>query len=199
MANLSISLVKDSDAVPILEIYQPIVERTAISMEYKEPSLRSLKKRVVEALDLWPWLVFRVNEALAGYAYAGVHRQRPGYMWCTELSVYVDSDHHKKGIATALYTSLIAILNIQGYRNAYAGITLPNPTSVSFHQSMGFKHIGTYQKVGYKHGKWHDVGWWALTIQDHPVDPELPLPISKLKDTQIFNEAINAGLHLVKL
>ena len=64
---------------------------------------------------------------------------------------------------------------------------------------MGFKHIGTYQKVGYKHGKWHDVGWWALTIQDHPIDPELPLPISKLKDTQIFNEAINAGLHLVKL
>jgi len=168
-------------------------------MEYKEPSLRSLKKRVVEALDLWPWLVFRVNEVLAGYAYAGAHRQRPGYKWCTELSVYVDSGHHKKGIATALYTSLIAILNIQGYRNAYAGITLPNPTSVSFHQSMGFKHIGTYQKVGYKHGKWHDVGWWALTIQDHPVDPELPSPISKLKDTQIFNEAINAGLHLVKL
>ncbi len=199
MANLSISLVKDSDAVPILEIYQPIVERTAISMEYKEPSLRSLKKRVVEALDLWPWLVFRVNEALAGYAYAGAFRQRPGYKWCTELSVYVDPGHQKKGIATALYTSLIAILSVQGYRNAYAGITLPNPTSVSFHQSVGFKHIGTYQKVGYKLGKWHDVGWWALTIQNHLVDPELPLPISKLKDTQIFNEAINAGLHLVKL
>jgi len=199
LANLSISLVKDSDALPILNIYRPIVESTAISLEYNAPSLQSLKKRMVDALDLWPWLVFRDGEKLAGYTYAGAFRQRPGYKWSTELSVYVALGHQKKGIATALYTSLIAILSIQGYRNAYAGITLPNPTSVSFHQSVGFKHIGTYQKVGYKLGKWHDVGWWALTIQNHLVDPELPLPISKLKDTQIFNEAISAGLHLVKL
>ena len=56
------------------------------------------------------------------------------------------------GIGKGLYVSLFAILAAQGYFNAFAGITLPNPGSVKLHESVGFKPIGFYRTVGYKLG-----------------------------------------------
>lgn len=47
-----------------------------------------------------------------------------------------------------------------GYVSAYAGITLPNPGSVSLHEKLGFVAIGHFLNAGFKQGSWHDVGWW---------------------------------------
>jgi hypothetical protein len=30
---------------------------------------------------------------------------------------------------------------------------------------MGFVHLGTYARVGFKHGAWHDVGYWQRPIR----------------------------------
>ena len=59
---------------------------------------------------------------------------------------------------------------VQGYRNAVAGITLPNDASVALHRTLGFEPVGTYRQVGWKHGRWHDVAWVQrlLTTGDEP-------------------------------
>ena len=54
------------------------------------------------------------------------------------------------------------MLTLQGFYNAFAGITLPNPASVGLHEALGFQPVGVYRAVGYKLGAWHDVGWWQL-------------------------------------
>jgi phosphinothricin acetyltransferase len=41
---------------------------------------------------------------------------------------------------------------------------------VRLHELLGFKHIGTFPEVGYKLGKWHDVGYWRLELA-RPVCP----------------------------
>ena len=51
-----------------------------------------------------------------------------------------------------MYQSLFALLALQGFYNAYAGITLPNPGSVGLHESLGFQPVGVYRAVGYKMG-----------------------------------------------
>jgi phosphinothricin acetyltransferase len=84
------------------------------------------------------------------------------------------------GIGRAIYNELIAILTRQGYANAYAGIALPNPASVAFHETMGFRRVGVYAEVGFKLGRWHDVGWWALRLADSPSGPAEPIPYSSL-------------------
>ena len=71
-----------------------------------------------------------------------------------------------------MYTALFDILRLQGYINAYAGVTLPNPASVGLHKSMGFEPVGVYRHVGYKCEAWHDVGWYEKLLQPLPVDPE---------------------------
>jgi phosphinothricin acetyltransferase len=87
------------------------------------------------------------------------------------------------GIAKVLYTALFEILKIQGYRNVYAVINLPNDKSVKLHESCGFKWFATYQNVGYKLGEWKDVGWWQLVINEYNHEPAPPLKFSEIDKT----------------
>ena len=123
-----------------------------------------------------PWLVWEEDGRVLGYAYASGHRARAAYQWCVEVSVYVHPDARRGGIARRLYTELFERLREQGFYNAYAGITLPNPASVGFHEAMGFRPIGVYPKIGYKFGRWHDVGWWSLRLRDDDEEPAPPKP-----------------------
>ena len=69
----------------------------------------------------------------------------------------------------------------QGFCNAYAGITLPNPASVALHEAVGFRPLAVYHRVGFKLGQWHDVGWWERPLQPHPADPRPPLSLDEVR------------------
>ena len=165
---MEIRLATPADAAQMLDIYAPFVRDTAVSFEVATPSEEAFSKRVTDTLKQMPWLVCEHGSAVIGYAYAGQHASREAYRWSVDVSVYVRIDHHRKGVGKALYSSLFACLRLQGYYNAYAGITLPNPASVGFHESMRFTPVGIYQSVGHKLGQWHDVGWWQRSGHGAP-------------------------------
>jgi L-amino acid N-acyltransferase YncA len=173
--------VQASDAEVIAKIYAPSVESTAFTFETEIPGRDEFRARIQKLDGIFPWFVAEENGSVVGYAYASPHRERAAYRWSVEVSVYVDSQHLKKGIARLLYVRLIESLKLQGFYNAYAGITLPNEPSVKLHESFGFKAIGTYQNIGFKLGQWHDVGWWGLTLQTPALHPQEPLPTSALR------------------
>lgn len=165
---------RSEDAKAILEIYSPYIEKTAITFETSPPSLPEIQKRIKENSKLG-YFVYELDGQVVGYAYASKHRERAAYQWCCEVSAYISEEFHGKGIASILYSHLFRQLKNLGYVNAYAGITLPNEKSVGFHESMGFKPIGTYNNIGFKLGRWHDVGWWELQLQKAPSPPEKPV------------------------
>src|SRR5690606_7498648 len=117
------------------------------------------------------WYVYVADESVIGYAYASPHRDRAAYQWSCEVSVYIAQNSQGRGSASSLYRRLFCELKRKGFVTAYAGITLPNPHSVAFHQALGFRQIGTYEKIGYKLGQWHDVSWWELKLLKHPKNP----------------------------
>lgn len=168
------------DAAGCLDIYTPIVRETPITFETEIPAVGAFARRIDETMRDYPWLICEVGAAIAGYAYGCRHRERQAYQWSVEVSVYVAREHHRSGIGRALYTELLDTLRRQGYANAYAGIALPNPASVSFHESFGFAPVGVYRQVGYKSGRWHDVGWWALRLLRGDFAPKTPIPYSSL-------------------
>src|SRR3712207_7269203 len=49
---------------------------------------------------------------------------RAAYQWSVDVSVYVHKEAHRRGVGRALYASLFAVLDLQGFYNAYAGATL---------------------------------------------------------------------------
>jgi phosphinothricin acetyltransferase len=164
-----------ADAGAVQAIYAPFVSDSAISFETVAPDAAAMLGRI-EAQDAqFPWLVCEVDREVVGYAYASAHRSRQAYQWSVDVSVYVGSRLHRRGIGRALYLALFDLLRRQHFVNAYAGITLPNPSSVGLHTSLGFEPVGTYQSVGFKFNRWHDVLWLHLRLREDPA-PHDPLP-----------------------
>jgi len=189
----SIRLAELSDAPAILEIYRPIVRETTISFEVDPPGLLEMQDRIAKTLVQFPWVVCESKGTVIGYAYSGPHRSRIAYQWSVELSVYIHEAHRKQGVARGLYTSLMALLTLQGYINAYCGVALPNQASEKLHASMGFKPIGTYVKVGYKMGQWHSVKWWSQSLSDYPASPNSPVHPAHLIGTEGWEQALRSG------
>ncbi len=158
-----------------------------------------MAERLADTLQTHPWLVCVHRGAVARYAYATRHRLRGAYRWSVDTSVYVDPAHHRTGVGRGLYTSLLATLVAQGYVTAFAGIALPNPASVALHESMGFAPIGVYRRVGYKLGRWHDVGWWQLVLRDEQTPPREPVPIQSLRHDPQWQSLVGRGTGLVHI
>ncbi|MGE5074179.1 MAG: arsinothricin resistance N-acetyltransferase ArsN1 family B [Anaerolineae bacterium] len=170
---------KEGDVEGILAIYAPIVRETAISFEVEPPSMEEMHRRIESTVIRLPWLIYDVDGRVGGYAYAGRHRERAAYQWSVDVSVYVAEELRGKGLGRKLYEPLLGILEDLGYYTALAGIALPNAASVGLHEAMGFRPIGVYRNVGYKLGKWHDVGWWQRQLRELGSDPQAPIGIGE--------------------
>jgi len=174
---MSIRAATPADAAAVAAIYAPVVRDTFISFELEAPTEDEMRRRIGQKIeDGLPWLV-SVDEQgrVDGYAYASRLRERPAYQWSTEVTAYVRDDRRGAGVGKRLYTALLDQLKHLGYCQAFAGIALPNDASVRLHESVGFRMLGVYRKVGHKHGQWRDVGWWQLELQTSgPAEPTPP-------------------------
>jgi phosphinothricin acetyltransferase len=195
----SIRLAVPLDAAAIAGIYRPAVVDAAISFEIEPPDAAEMDRRVQTTLVRTPWIVCECDDAILGYAYAGRHRDRPAYQWSVEVSAYVLRDFRRAGIGSALYTSLFAVLELQGFRSAYAGITLPNPASVALHTRVGFTSVGVFRNVGYKRGTWHDVQWLERGLAPHIREPAAPTPLADVRGRPELETALASGVSCLRL
>jgi L-amino acid N-acyltransferase YncA len=155
-------LVRDataSDAEACCAIYTPYVRDTVISFESEPPTEAEMAARIAAAAATHAWLVLEDDGEVVGYAYGGSFEPRAAYRWACEVSVYMELGRRRTGGGRALYEALLARLAERGFHMAVAGMTLPNDASVALHRAMGFEPVGTWRRIGFKHGAWHDVAW----------------------------------------
>lgn len=145
------------DADVCASIYAPYVLTTAASFETEPPTATEVGRRIAAAQRDHAWLVAERDGVVVGYAYATAWKSRPAYRWTCEVSVYVAADAHRGGVGRALYVALLDRLTQRGFRTVVAGMTLPNPASARLHAALGFSPSGMLTRVGWKHGRWHDV------------------------------------------
>jgi phosphinothricin acetyltransferase len=161
-------LIRDADAsrdaAACAEIYAPYVLDTAISFEDEAPTADELGARIERITRTYPWLIAELGGRVVGFAYASPHRERAAYRWAADVAVYVAHDAKRRGIGRALYETLLDLLARQGVHVACAGIALPNDASVALHRAVGFLPVGIYRRIGFKHGRWHDVAWWQREL-----------------------------------
>ena len=188
-----------ADAPGIAAIYAPIVRESAISFEVDPPTVEEIGKRVESTLRFYPWLICAAGGSVEGYAYASQHRSRAAYQWSADVSVYIHESCRGRGIGRALYAALLELLRMQGLFNAYAGITLPNAASVGLHEAVGFVPLGVYRAVGFKLGRWHDVGWWELPLLSRGDRlPAAPVAQSTLAAGGAIDGILASGERLLK-
>jgi phosphinothricin acetyltransferase len=162
-----------TDAAACAAIYEPYVRDTAVTFELDAPSHGQMAQRIDTALRDYAWLVLEDRGGVVGYAYGGRFNARPAYRWACEVSVYLELGRRRTGGGRALYEALLEKLAARGFRTAVAGMTLPNDASVALHRAMGFEPVGTYRRIGFKLGAWHDVAWMQCRL-DHSERDEPP-------------------------
>jgi L-amino acid N-acyltransferase YncA len=164
----------DRDAAACAAIYASYVTDTAITFEAEPPSAVEMAERIAAAARGHAWLVLEDEGRVVGYAYGRQFNARAAYRWSCEVSIYLERGRRRTGAGRALYEALFARLVQRGYRIAVAGMTLPNDASVGLHRAMGFEPVGVLERVGWKHGAWHDVAWVQRTLaagDDPPAEP----------------------------
>jgi phosphinothricin acetyltransferase len=161
------------DAAACAAIYAPYVSASAASFEEYPPSAQEIAGRMETAHG---WLVAEADGTVVGYAYGSKHRDRAAYRWAAEVAVYIDAASHRGGVGRALYSELFGRLRAVGLWTLCAGVTQPNEASNGLHLAMGFVPVGTYRRIGWKAGAWHDVLWLQLDLR--PDDTGAPAGLS---------------------
>lgn len=169
-----------SDSDEILRIYEPYILNTPVTFEYEVPTAEDFKNRMLGITEKYPYLVAEDENGIAGYAYAHDFKERRGFGWDAELSVYLKIGMEKRGIGTALYKELIPRLKKMGVVNVYANIAYPNPGSIALHEKFGLKVEGILKNTAYKLGEWHDLVIMGGRIADEL--PENPAEVKKYKN-----------------
>ena len=155
----------DADATDIACIYNHYIQHTTATFEIHPvtPDVMLGRIREVQSAGL-PWLIAEHDDGIAGYAYAAKWKERLAYRHTVEVSAYVRKEQSGVGAGSALYTELFRLLEDSGFHTVLGGITLPNDASIAFHEKFGMKHVARFREVGYKHGRWIDIGYWQRIL-----------------------------------
>lgn len=127
-------------------------------------STEEMAKRISSVIEVYPWLVYEEAGTILGYAYTTRWATRAAYRKSAETSVYLGEDARGKGIGTALYQTLLERLKTTDLHMVYGGIALPNDASIGLHEKLGYKKVAHFPEIGFKFGRWIDVGYWARPL-----------------------------------
>lgn len=172
-------LATPDDGAAIAAVYAPYVTDTFVSFEAEAPDEAEMRRRIENGGELYPWVVVQTDGGIAGYASASPFRPRAAYRYAVETSVYLDPSQCGRGLGRPLYERLLVLLERQGFTQAIGAISLPNEASVRLHERLGFAKAGVYAQVGWKCGRWLDVGLWQRPLAPATVPPTEPRPFAE--------------------
>jgi L-amino acid N-acyltransferase YncA len=101
--------------------------------------------------------VARKDSAIVGWAALTPWSRRPVYAGVAEVSVYVAEAARGHGIGAALLGAPITGSEQQGIWTLQAGIFPENIPSIELHKRLGFRIVGTRERIGCMDGRWRDV------------------------------------------
>jgi phosphinothricin acetyltransferase len=162
---------RTEDFEAIAAILEPLIRHSAIHFAYHPLPAAELRDAWGRQRETYPFLVAEAGGEVVGFTKAGPWRERAAYLWTPECAVYVREGRKRTGVGRALYARLFDILRTQGFHSVMAGIALPNDPSVRLHEVFGFVAVGHVPRAGWKHGRWHDVGFWQKDLAEPGTAP----------------------------
>jgi len=155
----------DADLDAILEIHNAAI-RDSLAIWTDIEVDRADRERWFAAHEVegHPVIVAEVDGVVAGYAAYSQWREKIGYRFTVENSVYVADAFQRRGIARALMVELIALAKAGGIHVMIAGIEAGNTASIALHEQLGFEAPVIVREVGTKFDEWLDLAFMRLAL-----------------------------------
>lgn len=181
---MKIALVDESHLPGILVIKNRAIRETTASFHVDPMTIDCVRGEWSPTAPVCPWFVMVDDDDVVAFASSVPYHGRCGYRFAVETSIYVSPTHHRRGIGRRLYGELLRMLDAQGYATQIGIIATPNEASEALHESLGFQHVGTLERVGWKFDAWRDVAIYQRSV----ADGETPREIRSVADVVDLSE-----------
>jgi phosphinothricin acetyltransferase len=162
--NLRIRLASLDDLEAIRRIYNHYIIHSTTTYDEVPWTIENARQWYSAHDAAKPVTVAEIDGLIVGYGALGPFRTRSGYRLTVEHSVYVHSDHHRRGIGTALLTDLIRRARELGFRTLIAGIDAEQEASLALHVKFQFVKVAHFPQIGFKFGRRLDVIFMQLQL-----------------------------------
>jgi len=158
-----------SDASAIAAIYNHYISKSIATFVEEPVSASEISRRIEEVQSAaFPWLVAEEGGQITGYTYADRWKPRSSYRFSAAVTVYVAPGLGGRGIGSKLYGRLFPLLEARQIHAVMGGIAQPNEASVALHEKFGMRKVAEFKEVGFKFGRWIDVGYWQRLFRTFP-------------------------------
>jgi phosphinothricin acetyltransferase len=168
MADYAVRAAVSDDLPALTDIYNHYVLHTAITFDLQTLAPAERRTWFDAHQNLGPHRLLVATDdqqRCLGYASSSRWRPKPAYDTTVEVSVYCHPNARGRGCGTALYGALFAALADEDVHTMVAGVSLPNPASLSLHEKFGFRPVGVFHAVGRKFDKYWDVAWFERSLR----------------------------------
>jgi phosphinothricin acetyltransferase len=160
----TIRLAKPDDRAAIDAIYNHYV-RTSTCTYAEEPEPDEVRRAWFDAHgERHPITVLERAGEVLGWASLSPWKDRSGYRFTCELSVYLRDDARGRGHGRRLLADLIERATALGYHVIIGGISSDQAPSIRLHERMGFTQVAHFVETGFKFGRRLDVLYYQRRL-----------------------------------
>jgi phosphinothricin acetyltransferase len=152
------------DAHAICDIYNHYVLTSTCTYQYEPETLEQRQAWLAQRSEKHPALVATIDQLVVGWASLSPWKDREGYRFAVEFSVYIHHDYHRRGLGRALIAELIHLAREAGYHTMLGGACSSQTGSLALQEAMGFQRVAHLKEVGYKFDRWLDVIYLQLIL-----------------------------------
>jgi len=164
MEHGTIRLARAADRTAIDAIYDHYV-RTSTCTYQEEPDGPDVRRAWFESHgERHPITVLEQSGEILGWASLSPWKERSGYRFTCELSVYLRDDARGRGHGRRLLTDLVERAEALGYHVLIGGVSADQTASIRLHERMGFTKVAHFLETGFKFGRWLDVVYYERRL-----------------------------------
>lgn len=152
MSDRSIRPMLESDWPAVARVYREGIETGNATFETEVPDWAAWDAGHLEPCRL----VVEVDGEVMGWAALSPVSKRDVYRGVAEHSIYVGPEARGKGVSAELLAALVEASEDAGFWTLQTAIFPENRASIALHTRLGFRVVGTRERIGSHHGQWRD-------------------------------------------
>lgn len=152
--NYEIREMQPSDGEKVIEIFQEGIDGGNATFEQNVPTWEAWDNKFFK---ICRFVLEDENENIFGWAALQPISNRDCYKGVAEVSIYLKNEFQGKGLGKMLLRKLILDSEEHEFWTLQSGIFPENEASINVHLNLGFRNVGTRERIGQMNGVWRDV------------------------------------------